>query len=276
MRKRIFFLLFAIELITISCNTYYEEFGDMSPYVLNEILYLTKTGTPIELNISDGWGATLLFNVYENGLGRIIFGQIVTHIPSRAFENCNELRAIYIPEGVIYVGDNLFKGCNYLELIIVGKRVSSIESQAFCGCTGELVLNCNCFGLYGGAFTKLVIGDGVTSIEDRAFSGYESLTNVTIGNSVRWIGEEAFSGCRNIISATISSGVTSIGGGAFDDCTSLKEIYCKPTTPPIVNMSMFESNASGRKIYVPRNSVEAYKTAKGWKEYAEDIVGYDF
>jgi hypothetical protein len=30
------------------------------------------------------------------------------------------------------------------------------------------------------------------------------------------------------------------------------------------------------KIYVPRNAVEAYKSADGWKEYADYIEGYDF
>ena len=39
---------------------------------------------------------------------------------------------------------------------------------------------------------------------------------------------------------------------------------------------MFDNNASGRKIYVPAESVEAYKAAKRWSDYADDIVGYDF
>ena len=39
---------------------------------------------------------------------------------------------------------------------------------------------------------------------------------------------------------------------------------------------MFYYNASGRKIYVPAGAVGAYKSASYWKEYASDIVGYDF
>lgn len=39
---------------------------------------------------------------------------------------------------------------------------------------------------------------------------------------------------------------------------------------------MFYNNAPDRTIYVPRNSVEAYKSAAYWSEYASDIVGYDF
>jgi hypothetical protein len=31
-----------------------------------------------------------------------------------------------------------------------------------------------------------------------------------------------------------------------------------------------------RKIYVPAESLEAYKTAEGWSKYADAIVGYDY
>lgn len=49
-----------------------------------------------------------------------------------------------------------------------------------------------------------------------------------------------------------------------------------PTTPPSGDSSMFYNNASGRKIYVPAASVEAYKADYGWSDYVADIVGYDF
>ena len=39
---------------------------------------------------------------------------------------------------------------------------------------------------------------------------------------------------------------------------------------------MLGNNASGRKIYVPAESVDAYKSAEFWSDYADDIVAYDF
>jgi hypothetical protein len=39
---------------------------------------------------------------------------------------------------------------------------------------------------------------------------------------------------------------------------------------------MFNDNVSGRKIYVPTASVDAYKSAQYWSNYASAIVGYDF
>lgn len=39
---------------------------------------------------------------------------------------------------------------------------------------------------------------------------------------------------------------------------------------------LFSRNAEGRKIYVPNESVDAYKSARGWSLYADDIIGYNF
>ena len=124
--------------------------------------------------------------------------------------------------------------------------------------------------------TDLIIPDSVTSIGYSAFYNCISLTSVTIPDSVTSIGDYAFVYCSSLTSVTIGNGVTSIGDWAFRYCTSLKKVYCKPTTPPTVDSSMFFDNASDRKIYVPRNSVEAYKSAEYWSSYASDIVGYDF
>lgn len=51
------------------------------------------------------------------------------------------------------------------------------------------------------------------------------------------------------------------------------DIYMPLTLTPAATTS---NNASDRKIYVPMENIEAYKTAKGWSEYADSIVGYDF
>ena len=210
-----------------------------------------------------------------------------------------DLTEYTIPDSVTKIGDYAFEYCELLTSITIPNSVTSIGYQAFEGCTGELIIDSNALGLYGGQFTKVVIGDSVTSIGSGAFEDCTSLTSVTIPNSVTRIGSDAFSGCTSLTSVTIPNRVTSIGIDAFEDCTSLtsvtipnrvtsiggyafgscyslKEVYCKRTTPPIGATSMFSSNASGRKIYVPTASVDAYKAADGWSYYASDIVGYDF
>lgn len=61
----------------------------------------------------------------------------------------------------------------------------------------------------------------------------------------------------------------------------LAEVYCPVVTPPAITYNKdvwkaFDTNASGRKIYVPNAYVETYKMAEGWSDYADAIVGYDF
>ena len=87
---------------------------------------------------------------------------------------------------------------------------------------------------------------------------------------------EAFYNCKTLASFTIPDSVTSIGDYAFYGCSSLVEVYCKSTTPPSAGDYMFTGNASGRKIYVPKESVDAYKNAEYWGIYADSIVGYNF
>ncbi len=78
-------------------------------------------------------------------------------------------------------------------------------------------------GVYEGLET-LVLGEGVTSIGERAFSECSSLATVTIGNSVTSIGEYAFSDCSSLATVTIGNSVTSIGSNAFYGCSSLATV----------------------------------------------------
>ena len=56
--------------------------------------------------------------------------------------------------------------------------------------------------------------------------------------------------------------------------SSVFKLYIKATTPPDLNDN--SSYGPSYSIYVPTESVEAYKAADGWSKYASRIVAYDF
>ena len=85
------------------------------------------------------------------------------------------------------------------------------------------------------ALTRVIIGNGVTTIGKNAFYGCSSLTSVTIPNSVTTIGEAVFRYCSHLTSVTIPNSVTTIGGWAFSGCSSLTSVNIPNSVTTIVN-----------------------------------------
>ena len=167
-----------------------------------------------------------------------------------------------IPDSVTTIGYAKFYNCDRLTSVNIPDSVTEIGNKVFYSCD---------------RLTSVTIPDSVTTIGPYAFYDCYCLTSVTIPDSVTEIGDYAFSECESLTSVNIPDSVTTIGESAFNWCTSLTSVYCKATTPPSLGDSdVFNYYCSGRKIYVPRESVEAYKSADGWNEYASAIVGYDF
>lgn len=228
---------------------------------------------------------------FENctSLTSVTIPDSVTTIRKSAFENCSSLTSVTIGKGVITIGEAAFSACTSLTGIEIPDNVTSIGDFAFNGCIGFISIAlpnsiteisrytfCECSNLI-----SVTIPDSVTTINEGAFSYCDNLPSITIGEGVTTIGEGAFMWCHGLTEVTISESVTLIERAAFNGCTGLTTVYCKPTTPPTGNHNMFNGmftveNPEGRKIYVPRNSVNTYKREMYWMNYLDYIVGYDF
>ena len=104
-------------------------------------------------------------------------------------------------------------------------------------------------------------------IGSTAFNYCHSLVEISIPNSVISIGNSTFSHCSSLISITIPDSVISIGEYAFSE--HLEEIHCKSVIPPKIMAQLIKKECT---IYVPAESVDIYKSAEGWKEYADQIM----
>ena len=139
-------------------------------------------------------------------------------------------------------------GMTHLTSMVIPKSVTSIGVGVFFGCSGLIspLYNDHVFAYlpatYSGAYT---IPNGIESLAGGAFAGCSGLTSVTIPNSV-----------------------TSIEYMAFYNCSSLTSITCEAATPPSCGENVFYNVPKTIPLYVPAESVEAYKAADVWKEFS--------
>ena len=108
----------------------------------------------------------------------------------------------------------------------------------------------------------------ITVIGYRAFYERTDITSVDLSENITSIELGAFqqSGITEIV---IPKSVTLIDNAVFYGCDSLTSVTIKATTPPTLgHINAFENNAT---IYVPAESLEAYKTADVWKDIADRI-----
>jgi len=183
-----------------------------------------------------------------------------------AFDGCDNLTNISIPNSVTSIGNGAFMNCYSLTSITIPDSVTSIGAMAFLLCTSLTAINVASdntnyssdqgilynknrtllltypSGKTGSAFT---IPNGVTNIGLLAFFGCTRLTSVTIPISVTSIGEVAFAACPNLASVTFQrANTTFISSGvapSFNSASSLWTAYnaggigTYTTTAPVDN-----------------------------------------
>lgn len=165
----------------------------------------------------------------------------------------------------MYTSVSVYSNFGSLETLVVDSNNTTLDSRDNC----NAVINTSTNTLVKGIKTS-TIPNTVTTIGDRAFYNCTVLTSITIPSSITRIESYGFYGCSGLTSITIPNSVTYIGNYAFYNCTGLTYITVEATTPPTLQSNAF-SNTNNCPIYVPAESVETYKAASGWSDYASRI-----
>ena len=143
---------------------------------------------------------------------------------------------------------------------LVTKGVEASQSETFNTLVPK-VLDIQADGNSDNKFTQLVDKSIVTVTA-------EDLTGATK------IGDYAFFNCDSLTTIIIPNSVTSIRNQVFYSCVTLTSMRIEATTPPTLQNTDAISRAT-TQIQVPMASVDAYKTATNWSNFADIIVGYE-
>ena len=197
--------------------------GENVTWVLdqNGVLTISGTGGMADYSEADQWSwhevrDQIVSIVIENGVENIGYNAFnsfsnltsieisnsVTEIGWSAFEGCNSLVEISIPSSVSYIGWHAFYKCNSLKAINVeegNKNYASRDGVLFFYRNSKIT---GVFYCPGSDRQEYIIPDGVTSINENAFSDCHELTSVEIPMSVQSIGEDAFSECNSLKNIT--------------------------------------------------------------------------
>lgn len=145
---------------------------------------------------------------------------------------------------------------DFMEKITLGNGITKIEYLQFSQCS---------------KLSSFTMSNNVTLIDGDSFSYCGALTGITFSRNLKTIEGGAFKNCSGFTSITIPNSVTSIGYQTFYNCSGLNSIIVNSSTPPTLGGATFD-NTNNCPIYVPAESVEAYKTATYWSNYASRIT----
>ena len=191
----------------------YHPIDDHSVIIIESKMASDKVVIP---SVVDFYDETYTVSAIKEGafdgceyLRSIVIPNSVTSIGKKAFANCPRLQSVEIPTSITEVSDSLFFNCSALTSLKIPDSVNRIRNSAFYGCSG---------------LTSQVIPNSVTIIEEYAFYGCSGLLTLSIGNSVARIKDSAFYGCTGLTSLTIPNSVYRIDESAFRDCTGLTSL----------------------------------------------------
>ena len=134
----------------------------------------------------------------------------VRHIGVSAFEWCEELERIELPESVTLIDQLAFSKCHALMEILLPKGIVAIKREAFADCT---------------TLKSVCIPASCLRIGYRAFTGCKCLASVQLPPTLVRLADYAFFECESLASMSVPDNLACLGSCVFSRCTALREIY---------------------------------------------------
>ena len=180
---------------------------------------------------------------------------------TRSFDNCTKLKRANNTKNCIFINASFFY-CSSLETIDLSNS-PYLPAAMFSGC----------YSLKTILFPKHMINYN-NSVIGNVFSECRSLVELDIPEGITSVGYAFVLNCNSLKYLTFPSTLTRAESWFVGACPVLEWIRFKSVEPPTMTITKGIIANNSCVIYVPSQSVEAYKNANYWKDYADRIAGY--
>jgi len=170
----------------------------------------TNIGAAVDVNVDTGKTDEDGNKIYEvvKVTGFVSLSEGLESIGDRAFQACDGIVEINVPDSVKYLGQKAFYKCPSLKKVTLGQGVTEINDYTFYKCE---------------ALESVTVSDNLEYIGNYAFRGCIALKEFDL-KSVETIGRYSFYGCTALARLSFPATLDSIGDYAFRGCTGVTSI----------------------------------------------------
>ena len=268
---------------------------------LTTLGHMAFKGTKIT-SVTNLGSITDIYGTSSNGtfegctsLASVVLPETITYVGQRTFYGCTALTSCNFPVSLVRIQAAAFQNTRITTLDLTGSSVMTLDNDCFRATTAlttvklpknTVLSNGFQFAEQGGnsynATTAAALdydidlsNSATTTLSACTF--YRSkivrfvapsgLTTIAAANSNRGV----FEGSAYLLEVDLPSTLTTIGTRAFRDCNHMTTLTCRATTPPTFGSYALTNTSALAHIYVPSDSVAAYKAASGWSSFAAKI-----
>lgn len=283
--------------------------GDVTTIPNESFVNKTKLTAILEMpsTITTIGEKAFLYNVSYTGFKTINFNEGIQTIKQRAFIENRGFTSVKLPNSLRFMDKFVFNSCGNLKSITIGEGMRMFRSDELAIYSGYNVANgifaataldtvtwnaIDCYDFVQSSFSPFTT-ESMLGITDNSKN---QIKNVYFGDKVKHIPACMFWKCHNISNTiVIPESCERIGDRAFQECIGIRTVIVKAKTPPLLSPETYESNpnaafsnSDGKNavfrqyttswivmpnltIYVPAESLNAYKTDPNWSVYASII-----
>lgn len=275
--------------ITVNCSDGEYQWGingnagENIKYSLNEITgVLTISGSGAMIDYPTITSAP--WNKYSEKINTVLFMDGITHIGTNAFAKCSNIQNVYyLLSDENWTALTTTAGTGNEPLLtasnIASKRYGKCGNNADWKLSDDLTIltisgsgDMYDFTTQPWCYTaknieKIIVGQGITYIGDKAFSGLKKLTDVQIASSVKGTGTFSINANTSLTEIKLPEGFEVIGSKSFEACSNLSTVYL-PVSLKVIDMKAFLSCSHITDVYYSGtkeqwNKIEISNSADG-------------